>query len=264
MPDEILVEKDDSILRVTLNRPEKHNALSRSVLDSLKTIFNENATDDSLKAAVLTGAGEKSFAAGGDLKDLSSVRTLSETREMAEQARAALQSVRDFPVPVIAALNGNAVGGGAELAVACDFRIASSSAKIGFIQGRLNISTAWGGGIDLMRLVGPDRALRLLCGSEMLSPDQACSMGLCDAVAQDVNSTEVSRGKRLALEEAVDDFLNPILRQVPQVLRTFKAVVTAGRRGVAVNELYKLETDRFAENWVHADHWEAADLILKK
>jgi enoyl-CoA hydratase/carnithine racemase len=98
----------------------------------------------------------------------------------------------------------------------------------------------------------------------MLSPDQALSIGLCDAVAGDVNHSGEPGDESQALDKAVGDFLKPILRQAPQVLRSFKAVVVAGRRGVAANELYELETDHFTANWVHSDHWAAADLILKK
>ena len=255
---EILVERHEAVLRVTLNRPEKHNALSRAVLEALREIFSEHAADESLKVAVLTGAGDRSFAAGGDLKDLSAVRTLAEAREMAEQAKSALNAVRTFPVPVVAALNGNAMGGGAELASACDFRIAASGARIGFVQGRLNISTAWGGGVDLLRLVGPDRALHLLCSSEMLTPSRAQAMGLYDAVASEAD------GEAGGLAAAVDEFLQPILRQTPQVLRSFKALVTAGRGGARLAELHELETEHFAKNWVHPDHWAAADKLLEK
>ena len=254
MAPEILVERHKAALWVTLNRPEIHNALSRSVLNALREIFTDHAADETLKAAVLTGAGERSFAAGGDLKDLNAVRTLAQARDMAEQAKSALNSVRVFPVPVVAALNGNAMGGGAELATACDFRIAAAQARIGFVQGRLNISTAWGGGVDLMRLIGPDRALHLLCSSEMLVPSRALAMGLYDAVADDTDG----------LAAAVDEFLQPFLRQTPQVLRSFKALVTAGRRGAPLAELHELETKQFAGNWVHPDHWAAADKILEK
>ena len=178
--DDVLVERQGAVLRVTLNRPEKHNALSRTVLEHLRRVFTEHAGNHELKVAVLSGAGERSFAAGGDLRDLAEVRTTSQTRQMSEQARAALDAVREFPVPVVAALNGDARGGAAELAVACDFRVAAAHARIGFIQGRLNISTAWGGGTDLMRLLGASRALNVLARSEMLTAERALAIGLID------------------------------------------------------------------------------------
>lgn len=253
--DDVIVSiENDIILRVTVNRPEKRNALSRAVLDTLRDAFADHATDENIRVAVLTGAGDKSFAAGGDLKDLSVLRTIDEARGLAEQAKAALNAVRNFPVPVIAALNGDAMGGGAELAVACDFRVADTHARIGFVQGRLNISTAWGGGVDLMRLVGPKTALDLLCRSSMLAAEDAISIGLVDRTADDDED----------LNHCVNNFLQPYLLQVPQVLRAFKALAIGARRGLGRVELDTIETEKFAGTWVHDDHWAAADTLLSK
>jgi enoyl-CoA hydratase len=249
---EIVTASVDGILRVTINRPEKRNALSRSVLAELGQTFAAHATDERLLAAVLRGAGDKSFAAGGDLRDLSSIRTCDAAVAMAEQAKAALHAIRRFPVPVIAALNGDAMGGGAELAAACDFRVAAAHARIGFVQGRLNISTAWGGGVDLMKLVDPTTALRLLCRSDMLRGAEALSLGLIDAVADEGQE----------LDGLLADFLAPLLRQTPQVIRAFKALALAARDGKPRAELDALETRLFAANWIHDDHWIAAEKIL--
>ena len=183
MSSAVVVATADGILRVTINRPEKRNALSRAVLDELGQVFAGHAADEALRVAVLTAAGSHSFAAGGDLRDLAAVRTREGAATMATQARSALDAIRRFPVPVVAALNGVALGGGAELAVACDLRIAAAHACIGFVQGRLNIATAWGGGIDLMRLLGPARGLAVLARSEVLGAAQALALGLVDAVA---------------------------------------------------------------------------------
>jgi enoyl-CoA hydratase len=246
--------ENDIILRVTINRPEKHNALSRAVLKNLGEIFNDHANHENLRVAVLTGAGDKSFAAGGDLKDLSVLRSLDEARGLADLAKTALNAVRNFPVPVIAALNGNAMGGGAELAVACDFRIVATRARIGFVQGRLNISTAWGGGVDLMKLIAPNKALDLLCRSSMLTAEEALSIGLIDRIAEDGED----------LDHCVTNFLQPYLLQVPQVMRAFKALAIGARQGLPRAELDEIETAKFAAAWVHDDHWAAADNILKK
>jgi enoyl-CoA hydratase len=248
----LLVEVRDRVLRVTLNRPQKHNALSRALLADLRTVFEDHSGNATLLAAVVRGAGDQSFAAGGDLRDLSSVRTLDQAREMANQAKAALNAIRRFPVPVVAALNGNAIGGGAELAVSCDFRVAAAHARIGFVQGKLNITSAWGGGVDLLEIVGPAVGLRMLTRSEVLDGPTALGRGLYDAVATGDQD----------LDSAVDEFLAPVLGQVPQVLRAFKALVTASRRGVSRKDLEELETEGLAETWVHPDHWAAADKIL--
>src|SRR3546814_6263400 len=104
---------------------------------------------------------------------------------MSHRFRAVLEKLRSFPAPVIAALNGDAFGGGAELAMACDLRIAAGHARIGFLQGKLAISTAWGGGPDLFAALGISRALRLLARAEILSAPRALEWGLLDAVADD-------------------------------------------------------------------------------
>ena len=250
----VQVAVKEGLLRVTLNRPEKHNALSREVLSTLRETFEAHAGDEALHAAVLSGAGDKSFAAGGDLRDLESIRTVEGAAEMASRAKAALGAIRRFPVPVVAALNGDAMGGGAELALACDFRVAAAHARIGFVQGRLNISTAWGGGIDLMRRVGPGVALGLLCRSEMLAAPEALAIGLVDAAAE----------PGTVLEDCLAAFLAPLLKQTPQVLRAFKALALAVRTGLSRGELDDLETRMFAATWAHDDHWRAAGKILAR
>lgn len=248
----VVAEVADGVLNVSINRPEKRNALSRALLGELKRVFSEFAGADELRAAVLRGAGDKSFAAGGDLRDLEQVRAREDARRMAEEAHDALDTIRWFPVPVVAALNGDALGGGAELALACDFRVAASHAHIGFIQGRLNIATAWGGGGDLMRLVGAARALRLLAAGELLDAAGAQRLGLVDEVG--------APGE--PLQALIDRFTAPFLQQAPQVLRGFKALAAAIRKGLPGAEIREVETRHLIETWVHPDHWQAADKIL--
>ncbi len=249
----LIVNFSDHVLMVTINRPEKRNALSRAVLTELQDTFTAAAEDDNLRVAVLRGAGEKSFAAGGDLRDLSTIRTRDGAATMANQAKAVLDSIRKFPLPVVAALNGDALGGGAELAVACDFRVLAAHARIGFIQGRLNICTAWGGGIDLLQLVGPAAGLRLLSRSELLEAPTALAIGLADVAAKPDQS----------LDDCLQAFLAPMRLKAPQVLRAFKALALQVRAGRPRSELEALETNLFSDTWVHDDHWAAADKLLK-
>ncbi len=249
----LIVEAAGGRLAVTIDRADKRNALSRAVLAALRETFERHAKDESLCVATLTGAGDKSFAAGGDLRDLATVRTVEEAEIMADQAKAALDAIRRFPVPVVAALNGDALGGGAELAASCDFRVAASHARIGFIQGRLNIATAWGGGIDLARIVGTTAALRLVARSELLSGHEALALGLVDVAA----------GEGQSLDDCLEAFLAPIMRQTPHVLRAFKTLNLGSRRDLPRDQLMQLETRLFADTWAHQDHWDAADKLLK-
>jgi enoyl-CoA hydratase len=251
--DDVLVRREGALLRVTLNRPGKHNPLSRPVLARLRQVFEQARDDAALACAIITGAGEKYFAAGGDLRDLGEVRTDGATRAMAREARAALDSVREFPLPVIALLNGDAIGGGAELALACDLRVMCEGTHIGYVHGRLAITPAWGGGTDLAGVVGPSRALRMIARAEMVSARTAVEWGLADVVAA-----------RNGLEAALQEFVAPLLAQPQRVLRACKALALSARRGRSRDEQRALEEDNLVASWTHSDHWVAVDRIFAR
>jgi enoyl-CoA hydratase len=250
----VLASTLNGVLTVTINRPDKLNALSRDALAALKAIFEGHASDASLHFAVLRGAGDKYFAAGGDLHDLGKYRDLDGARLLHDEGTAALDAVRRFPVPVIAALNGNAIGGGAELALACDLRIAAAHAKIGFIHGKLNIAPAWGGGIDLMRVLGPAKALLAMAGAFLYGADEAIELGL---IAERANDGET-------LEALIERFTAPLKKQAPQVMRAIKALAIAGREGKSRADQLAEDREKFALTWAHDDHWLVADKLLAK
>ena len=133
-------ERDGGLLYLTLNRPRQHNALSFALLERLRETLESYARDAALKCVIVTGAGDKSFCAGGDLHELDSMRSLDEAREISRIGRRALDAVRYFPVPVAAALNGDALGGGAELALACDYCLAVRACEAGFSCRRASTS----------------------------------------------------------------------------------------------------------------------------
>jgi len=247
MSELVITAFDNGILSVTLNRSDKRNALSRALIGGIAAAFTASSERNDVVVAVLTGVGTKAFAAGGDLDELNAIRTEAQALSFATETRAALDTIRRFPVPVIAMLNGDALGGGAELALACDLRIAAAHARIGFLQARLNISTAWGGGPDLFRLVGPSRALELLCTAPLLDAQRAMALGLLDAVAsadQDPAGFVAGYVKRFAAQK-------------PQVMRAFKALAIMHRFGAGPIDRAADEGAHFARTWVHADHWAA-------
>jgi enoyl-CoA hydratase len=247
MPDNsLLTERRGPILRLTISRPEKRNALSLALLDEIGATLAQSAGDAGIRCAVITGAGDKCFAAGGDLQELDAIRSAEDTRAMSRRGRAALDRVRAFPVPVIAALNGLALGGGAELALACDLRVSAPHAEIGFLQAQLNVTTAWGGGIDLALTVGDRRALRILATSARLEAARALDLGLVDWVC--------APGQ--PLETCTAAFLEPYIARSRDVLAGFKATVAAYRRRVHA-ELAPVEEEHFVRTWTHADHWAA-------
>ena len=251
---QVRVVRDGMRATVVIDRAHKRNAFSERIQDELASALDALADDESLGLVVLTGAGSDNFTSGGDLVALSEIRTSEGATEMAAHARAVLDRVRRFPALVVVALNGDALGGGAELAMACDFRVLASHAHIAFAQGRQAISTAWGGGVDLLRIVGPSAALRFLCTTEAVDHDVGKRVGLYDQVAADGQS----------VESAVDDFVAPMLKQPAHVLRSYKALATAARMGGNRAELEKIEITRFAKNWVHEDHWTALDRFLSR
>lgn len=254
MNSEVLTSVEGGLLRVTINRPEKRNPLSRAVLARLRGVFEEQRRNDELVLALLSGAGDRSFAAGGDLRDLEEVRTEEQARALFDLGNGAFQAIRTFPVPVVAALNGIALGGGAELAVACDVRIAAAHARIGFVQGALNISTAWGGGSDLAAILGPSKGLELLCSARVLSASEAHAVGLVEAVASEVEP----------FAAFVERFAGPWMKQRPQVMRAFKWQAAARKLGMLRAETDVRDRDLFAHTWCHAEHWQAAKNILSK
>ncbi len=248
------VTREDNLLRVLINRPEKRNALSQAVLNELGAVFNAHAQDDTLSAATLTGAGERCFAAGGDLKEFDSLREPTAVAQMARNSCAALDAIRHFPVPVIGLLNGDALGGGAELALACDVRVFATHAKIAFVQGTLGISPAWGGGADLIRVVGGSQALKLLARADLLDATAAERVGLADAIATPERT----------FEDWCGEFLVPIKARKPQVMRAFKALVVATREQRSPAAVRELENAALVTTWLHPDHWAAAEKVLAR
>lgn len=255
MPFEYLLEDvSDGVLSVTIDRADKRNALSQAVLGEIGRCFTAHAGNPELVVGVIRGAGERCFAAGGDLREFDALRSRADAERIAVHSSAALDAIRHFPVPVIAALNGDAIGGGAELAVACDLRIAAAHARIAFVQGTLNISPAWGGGSDLCRLVGSATALRLLARADFLAVDEAERLGLLQARA--------AAGE--GFEDFVTAFLAPIRERRPQVMRAFKALARANREGQPSATIRALEVSQLVETWCHADHWSAHDQVLAR
>lgn len=245
---QLLIRRTDERLTLTINRPEKRNALKMSILDEIGAALAEHGDDDSLKCAVITAAGDRCFAAGGDLRELDSIRSPEAAAAMSQRGRTALDQIRQYPLPVIAALNGLAYGGGAELAMACDLRVAVPGAEIGFLQAELNVTTAWGGGIDLIALVGHQIALNLLLSATRLGADEASQLGIINHVF----------GPGEDLDTGLNAFLSKYLKRGHRVLRGFKALCSAHRKTLH-ETLGATEQEAFVASWTHPDHWRAVE-----
>ncbi len=179
--DNLLYVKRDAIGYVTVNRPEKLNALNRKTMDELEGCFQEIESDDEVRAVILTGAGEKAFVGGADINELA-VQAPVEGKEMSVRGQKILDLIEHLGKPVIAAINGYALGGGCELALACTLRIASENARLGQPEVKLGIIPGYAGTQRLPRLVGKGRALEMVLSGDPISAAEAYRIGLVNQV----------------------------------------------------------------------------------
>ena len=233
------LEWSDGVVVLTIDRPHARNAIALSTMGEL-----EEALDaaDGAQALVIRGGGDRAFVSGGDLKELSALRTTAEAAAMASRMRAICDRIAGFPAPVIAALNGHALGGGAEVAVAADIRIAADDVKIGFNQVTLEIMPAWGGAERLAALVGKSRALLLAGSGTILTAADAERWGLIDRVVP--RASFDSEWRTLA-----ESLANRPAGRIKKVIA-----------GVTPAEAI----DAFADLWVSDEHWAAADRVMNK
>ncbi len=181
MSELVLVETSDRIRTLTVNRPEKLNALNSDVMSALDRALDEARADEAVGVVVITGAGEKAFIAGADIGELAKLSPL-EGREHALRGQAVLAKLETLGKPVIAAVNGYALGGGCELALACTIRIAAENARFGQPEVKLGILPGYGGSQRLARLVGKGRAMQLCLTAEQIDAAEAYRIGLVNKV----------------------------------------------------------------------------------
>ena len=179
--DNLLVERGDGAAIVTINRPKVLNALNSATIDELRRVMLDLKRDDAVRAIVLTGAGERSFVAGADINELA-VQTPTSGREHALTGQHVFDVIENLGKPVIAAINGFALGGGCELAMACTLRIAADSAKLGQPEINLGLLPGYAGTQRLPRLVGKGRAMEMILTGAPISADEALRIGLVNRV----------------------------------------------------------------------------------
>ena len=233
------LELDDGLAVISIDRPHARNAISLETMDQLEKALDGT---EGASALVITGAGDRAFVSGGDLKELSALRTEREASGMAFRMRAICDRIAGLPTPTIAVLNGHALGGGAEFAVAADIRLAAEDIKIGFNQVTLEIMPAWGGAERLVELVGYSKALLLAGTGTVLDAAEAQRIGLVDKVLPRASFGEDWRAIATALAG----------RPAGEIKRVMKGISTT--EAVAA----------FARLWVSDEHWAAADEVMKR
>lgn len=178
----ILIDREDNIAVLTINRPDKYNALNDQVVAEISAALDELEADDDVRALIITGAGEKAFVSGADISMLLELQSSSEGVANSRRGQAVTRKIERLPKPVIAALNGYTLGGGLEFAMACDIRIAADTAKLGQPEMNLGLSPGYGGTQRLPRIVGKGMAKLLIFSGDMIDAQEASRIGLVEKV----------------------------------------------------------------------------------
>lgn len=244
------IETTDRVATITIDRPEKRNALNGAVRRELIDALDALARDDSVRVVVLTGAGEKAFVAGADIGEFAE-RTPIEQRA-AMEGRRVFDVLAEHPKPTIASINGFALGGGCELALACDLRIAARSARLGQPEVNLGILPGGGGTQRLPRLVGLGRAMRLILTGDLIGAEEAERIGLVDLVVDDDR-----------LRDQTMELAARIARHSPVALKLIKQAVRAAAEMPLAAGL-ALERELFVTAFASEDRTEGVAAFLEK
>ena len=247
----ILAEKENSIAIVTINRPKALNALNTQVLTELKETFISLESDKEVKVIILTGSGDKSFVAGADISEMVA-KDPFEAERFAMAGQEAFAAIEKLKKPVIVAINGFALGGGCELAMACDIRIASTKAKFAQPEVGLGIIPGFGGTQRLPRLVGMGTAKMLIMSARMINAEEAKNIGLADMVTKPENLME--EAKKLAADIAAKSF-----NAVAKSKETMNAAYEMG-----LDASIRFEAVKFGECFWHREQKEGMTAFLEK
>jgi 3-hydroxypropionyl-coenzyme A dehydratase len=233
----IQLEPREEVAIIRINRPEALNAMNVDVIAELSRTIDIVGPDDGIKALIITGAGEKSFCAGADISYMVNIQPI-QAEKYATSAQAVLNKIENLQKPVIAAVNGFALGGGCELAMVCDIRIASSNAKLGQPEVTIGIPPGWGGTQRLSRIVGPAKAKELVFTGKMIAADEAQQIGLVNKVVS-LTSEEEDRSTTSSTPQAADD-KSSAAKQSKSLSREQSSAELQKQEKQRANELAKL------------------------
>ena len=247
----ILFEKKGNIAIALIDRPKALNALNSEVLNDLNTLVDTVHADPEIRVLILTGSGEKSFVAGADIGEMSSL-TKVEGEAFGKKGNDVFRRIETLPIPVIAAVNGYALGGGCELAMSCDIRICADTAVFGQPETGLGITPGFGGTQRLARLIGPGMAKQLIYSARNIKADEALRIGLVNAV--------------YPLEElrpAAEKLAETIAKNAPIAVRACKQAINEGLE-VPMDEAIVIEEKLFGSCFNTADQKEGMGAFLEK
>lgn len=247
----IIYEKSEGIATITINRPEALNAFSAEVVSEILQAIEDVKADESVRVVVLTGAGEKAFSAGADIKAMKGMNALK-ARELSQMGERLCNALENLEKPVIAAINGYALGGGLEVAMACDIRIASENARMGQTEINIGLIPGWGGTQRLTRLIGATKAKELIFTGKMIDARTAEQLGLVNMV--------VPQDK---FRETVRQFASELAQKAPVALKVAKALINKGAE-ISLDAAIALEREGFGVVASTEDLQEGVSAFIEK
>lgn len=239
--------QNNGVVIIIFNRVDVMNALNVGLMTAFARTIDELQSNQDAKVVIITGAGKKAFSSGGDLSELRHQLGEDDARHFTRIMVDALAMMENLPIPVIAAVNGYALGGGSEIALACDMRIVDEQVKMGFVQINMALTPGWGAGQRLLRLVGYSKAMELLLKGEILRADDLLALGLANQKV--VTGTSFQS----ALE-----FANQIAERPPKAVRGIKKLLRAGLTS-PYDEARDTEFEIFPELWADEAHIAAVE-----
>ena len=246
----LITSLQNDILTITINRPEKLNALNKQVFTDLESVVDDIQKNDDIKSAIITGAGTKAFVAGADITEFSAFNK-QEAKALAKRGQDIFLKIEESKKPIIAAVNGFALGGGCELAMACHFRLASENAKFGQPEVNLGLIPGYGGTQRLTQLIGKGRAIELLISAQMIDAQTALRYGLVNYVV----SAEDLLNKSITILQQINEKA-PLA--IAACIRAANAVFDETQHG------YVVEIDAFSECFATEDLKEGTTAFLEK
>jgi enoyl-CoA hydratase len=247
----LLLQRDGALVTLTVNRPDKLNALNAATLAELDAALRELHADDTVQALILTGAGEKAFVAGADIAELANLGPQS-GRDMARRGQRLFRDLELFPKPVVAAVNGFALGGGCELALACHVRLASDNASFGLPEVSLGLIPGYGGTQRLARLVGRGRAIEMTLTGQRVTAEDAFRLGLVNRVVP-----------QAALLEEARQLVGAMLKNGPVAVRAALEAIVQGTE-MPLEQGLTLEANLFGLICASEDMTEGTAAFLEK
>jgi len=236
-----------------INRPEKRNAIDYDIMNDLKEALQIVGGNDHCRAFIITGKDEKAFCSGGDLTLFHSLHTKEEAYPMLAKMGDILYSLLTLPMLTVALINGIAIGGGCEIASACDFRLAKLDSKMGFIQGKLAITTGWGGATILFEKLPYQVALQMLMSADLYSSTQALQLGFVHSLLKNEN-----------LEEQCREFVKTISVHHLNVLKAYKCALVNKWVRSGIKERMFTEIEQCSILWESAEHHHVVAEFLKR